>query len=144
MYTCEKPPAAPLVFTNWPPKQKSQAMRYQLLNQLRSSGRIPPMMMMIKRYPQRLIRPMKLQAMPHYMMKKHPAPLFYKPTLATPVRVPFRSSPAGPHTNEYIYEMPYTTAASQTVRSIYSIDSSSQNYIIFNGISFRRVKVLAK
>lgn len=120
MCTTEKPPAAPLVFTNWPPKQKSQSLRYQLLNQLRSSGRIPPMMMMVKRYPQRLIRPMKLQAMPHYYMKKHPAPIFYKPTMATPSRIHFKSSPAGPHTNEYVYEMPYTTAATQTVGPIYN------------------------
>lgn len=110
----DKPPAAPLVFNSWPPKHKSQSLRHQLRSQLRTTGRLPQVMM-LKRYPQRFIRPMKLQAMPHFIMKKYPSPMYFKPTLSTPSRIPFRSSPPGPRPNEYIYEKPYMTAATQKV-----------------------------
>lgn len=111
---CEKSPASPLVFNNWPPKHKSQSLRHQLLGQMRTSGRLPQVMM-LKRYPQRLVRPMKLQAIPNYFMKKQPLPLYFKPTLSTPSRIPFRSSPAGPQSHEYVYESPFTSAPPQSV-----------------------------
>lgn len=116
-------PNGPLVFTNWPPvkhQNKPSSMRHQLMYHLRSHHRIPPGGAMRKRFhtmpappphsmsQQRVMRPMKMPMMPHYMT-------VYKPTMSTPQRINFHSSPPGPNSGEYVYENPFAPVAMQPV-----------------------------
>lgn len=109
----------PLVFTKWPPvKQhnKPPSLRHQLVYHLRTNGRIPPPGAMRKRYhsmpppppQQRVMRPMKMPMMPHYMTKGVVYPV-YKPTMSSPPRMNFHSSMPGPNTGEYVYENPFAS-----------------------------------
>lgn len=135
MKLCESETMAggPLVFSNWPPKQKSQSLRHQLLHQLRNSGRIPPAMV-IKRYHQRHVRPVKMPTMAHYVVKKHPAPMFFKPTLSTPARITFQSSPAGPHSGEYVYENPFASKSTPQQVNILILNTLFKK-ILFGNLS---------
>lgn len=110
---------APLVFSKWPPYQngKSSSLRNQIFQHLRSAGRIPPNMI-VKRYPSSMymMRPMK-----YPQLKKVPIqalPSYYRPTISTPPRYRFQSSPGAPNSGEYIFENPFN--GYQQVRKIYS------------------------
>lgn len=135
----------PLVFSKWPPPQQTgrsqQSIRQQILYHLRGNGRIPSNMVVKKvaqPLSQRLVRPMKLAQMP----LKNGAPLvsapsYYRPTISTPPRYRFRSSPPAPNSGEYVYENPFGNHNSigfQPVR-IYTIlqnfHISSENCISF-------------
>lgn len=110
----------PLVFSKWPPVKhhnKPPTMRHQLMYHLRSHRRIPPGAMR-KRFhtmpshslsQQRVMRPMKMPMMPHYVT-------VYKPTMSTPHRINFHSSPPGPNSGEYVYENPFANVPMQPVR----------------------------
>lgn len=63
---------------------------------------------------QRVMRPLKMQPMPHYMRKNVVYPV-YNPTMSTPQRINFHSSPPGPNTGEYVYENPFTSMHMQPV-----------------------------
>lgn len=112
----------PLVFTKWPPvKQYNKpppSLRNQLMYHIRSHRRVPPGAMR-KRFhsmpisshsmpQQRVMRPMKMPMMPHYMSKGVMYQV-YKPTMSTPQRINFQSSPPGPNTGEYVYENPFAS-----------------------------------
>lgn len=47
--------------------------------------------------------------------------MFFKPTLSTPARITFQSSPAGPHSGEYVYENPFASKSPQQVNIKYFI-----------------------
>lgn len=110
----------PLVFTHWPPVNynKPQSLRHQLLYHLRSNGRIPAGVLM-KRYqsPQRVMHPLKMSAMSHHTINGMgypvPSPSYYRPTISTPPRIHFQSSPPGPNSGEYIFENPFASIAMQ-------------------------------
>lgn len=115
----------PLVFSKWPPVKQHNSpppLRHQLMYHLRSHRRIPPGAMR-KRFhamppppshplsQQRVMRPMKMHGIPHYVNKYS----MYKPTMSTPPRINFHSSPPGPNTGEYVYENPFASMAMQPV-----------------------------
>lgn len=115
----------PLLFSKWPPVKhhnKPPSLRNQLMYHLRSHHRIPPGAMR-KRFhampppphslpQQRVLRPVKL---PQYTMNKGMVYPVYKPTMSTPQRINFQSSPPGPNSGEYVYENPFASAAMQPV-----------------------------
>lgn len=111
---------SPLMFSKWPPSYqngKSQSLRHQIFHQLRSSGRIPSPSMLVKRYPSSpmsvMMRPMK-----YAQLKKQPLPQpsYYRPTISTPPRYRFNSSPQAPNTGEYIFENPFNNLGLPPVR----------------------------
>lgn len=120
-------PNGPLVFNKWPPIQQHNnppPLRHQLMYHLRSHRRIPPDAMR-KRFhamqpppppphslsQQRIMRPVKMHGMPHYVNKYS----MYKPTMSTPPRINFHSSPPGPNSGEYVYENPFASVGMQPV-----------------------------
>ncbi|XP_031616717.1 uncharacterized protein LOC116336745 [Contarinia nasturtii] len=105
---------SPLVFSKWPPypNSKSSALRHQIFQHLRTTGRIPQNMI-VKRYPTSMsymMRPMK-----YAQLKKVPLPQasYYRPTISTPPRYRFQSSPAAPQPGEYIFENPFNNVGYQ-------------------------------
>lgn len=112
----ESTPKAPLVFSNWPPVQRSskpQSLRHQILYHLRSNGRIPTP---VKRYPSppRVLRPIKMSALPLPTKGQIlQAPSYYRPTISTQPRYRFRSSAPAPNTGEYVFENPFTSVGIQ-------------------------------
>lgn len=115
---------APLMFSKWPPysNSKSPALRHQIFQHLRSSGRIPQNMI-VKRYPSYVMRPMKyaqLKKVPLPQLQPQPQPSYYRPTISTPPRFRFQSSLSAPNSGEYIFENPFNINIQQvgTVKCI--------------------------
>lgn len=108
----------PLVFTKWPPVKHSKhpnSLRQHLMYHLRANSRLPPKFMM-KQLPvplspahKHVMRP--AQSMHRYSVKKYPHQMgispYMRPTLSSPQKIRFNSSPAGPNTGEYIFENPF-------------------------------------
>lgn len=108
---------SPMVFSKWPPypNSKSSSLRHQIFQHLRTSGRIPQNMIVNRRYPTSMsymMRPMK-----YAQLKKVPipAPSYYRPTISTPPRYRFQSSPPAPQSGEYIFENPFNNVGFQPV-----------------------------
>lgn len=131
----------PLIFSKWPPTYqngKSQSLRHQIFHQLRSSGRIPSPSMLVKRYPPPsssssfMMRPMK-----YAQLKKQPIPQpsYYRPTISSPPRFRFNSSPQASN-GEYIFENPYTNVGFAPVRTIFI---SNEYLSLFTHNQFKRV-----
>lgn len=109
----------PLIFSKWPPTYqngKSTSLRQQIFHQLRSSGRIPSSSMIVKRYPSAL--PVMMRPLKYAQLKKTPLPQpsYYKPTISTPQRYRFHSSPPAPNTGEYVFENPFSSLGLPPVR----------------------------
>lgn len=111
----------PLMFSKWPPppyqNNKSPSLRQQIFHQLRSNGRIPSNMI-VKRYPPSISQSMSymMRPMKYAQLKKVPipAPSYYKPTISTPPRYRFQSSPSAPNTGEYVFENPFNSYGYQS------------------------------
>lgn len=101
---------------------------------LRANSRLPPKLMM-KRLPlppsprQHVMRP--VPSMHRYAVKQYPHQLtassYQRPTISTPQRIRFNSSPPGPNTGEYIFENPFTMNNVRPPQNKYQVSITGDN-----------------
>lgn len=126
----------PLVFTKWPPVKHSKhpnSLRQHLMYHLQANSRLPPKYMM-NRLPlpsshKHVMRP--AQSTHRYAVKKYPHQLrvgpFMRPTLSSPQKIHFNSSPPGPNTGEYIYENPFIVANGRPIANKMKVSITGDN-----------------